>query len=142
MAGVERGIFLWAQPHFGAMHVGDIVQRAMLHKTWKIALLSVAFPLEDVLRMPAVYGHTGGFDALPDEEPWVLHMNEPVILLSRTAPPERIRLIADYDLEELLAVSSKPPAAGNERRVRRSSRTPPGTRARPAGSRKKRRHGR
>jgi hypothetical protein len=127
MLGADaQGVYLWAQPFSGAKHAGNIVERAICHQTWRIVLLRVTFPLEDVIHLPLPFGHTGGFAApAAGEEPWILHTNEPAVLLSRAVPPDRIQLVGDYDLGELLAVPDAPRNTASPTRVEEETEASP-----------------
>jgi hypothetical protein len=102
MLGDMLAVYLWAQPFSGATHVGNLVARCLVHRTWHMTLLRARFPLRDLINTPQILAHTGTFSSAKEPDPWTYHTNEPFLLVSRTIPPESIELVGDFNLEAAL----------------------------------------
>jgi hypothetical protein len=105
IGGDIEGVYLWVQPFTGATHTASVIHASLGHRVWNITLLRVSYAIRDIIPLPAVPTHTGTFSSVdPGEgEPWIVHRDQPAVLLSRAVPPENIRLVGDYDLVALLA---------------------------------------
>lgn len=86
-------------------HYGQVLWSSMHRHTLHIALLAVDYEESDIY----TDGPPGSFNVSHNGElstgygePWVYHVREPAHLLIHPVPPERIRLLADYDLKALI----------------------------------------
>jgi hypothetical protein len=98
--GGVQGVWLWANELKGLSHAGTVIFHAAKKATPNVVMLEVAYRERDVLCFAgdsARFLHDGHLHEL------VYHTDEPGIILTKPVPPGDIRLIAQYDLVELLA---------------------------------------
>lgn len=94
------GVWIWPKRLRGEEHVGSIFYQAVKRPTLRVVLLEVIYGRRDrwmVFGQPPEVLHEG------TAERWQYHHNLPGQILIASVPPERIRLVATYDLKERLA---------------------------------------
>lgn len=90
-----HGIWLWKHDLSGAEHLGSVLWQLMTKASTDIVKLRVEYEAADQYNQygcPVEIRHDGRLGA------WSYHDRVPAVLLANPVPPERIALVAQYDL--------------------------------------------
>lgn len=106
--GYHKVIWLWPEVPAGADLVGCIIDRVTAKHDTRLVLLAVRYEPDEMIagtrdgRCRWSLNHDGSIGHPCRDDEWVYHKRVPFVLLRDQVPPERIRVVGDFDLVKLL----------------------------------------
>lgn len=97
-----KGIWVWMSPLKGLSHVGSIFWQVSTKKTLEVVELEVQYKENDLLRHEDFPGGKVVLHHKGNMGDYIYHDHEKSTILVNKIKPRRIKLIAEYDLLDLL----------------------------------------